>query len=84
MGFDPTNNILAGERHIRVALGRDYADVSPTHGFYKGNARSTLRVGVHVARAQFPVRDEVVPELALVKQDHAIDAANQQAQQQQQ
>src|SRR5947209_2815560 len=30
VGFDPTNNMLAGERHIRVAVGRDYADVPPT------------------------------------------------------
>ena len=26
IGFDPTNNLLAGERHIRTAIGRDYAD----------------------------------------------------------
>ena len=32
VGFDPTNNLLAGERHIRVAIGRDYADVPPTRG----------------------------------------------------
>ena len=29
IGFDPTNNLIAGERHIRVAVGRDYADVPP-------------------------------------------------------
>ncbi|MDB5736242.1 MAG: hypothetical protein JWN16_2879, partial [Alphaproteobacteria bacterium] len=32
VGFDPTNNIMAGERHIRAAVGRDYADVPPTRG----------------------------------------------------
>ena len=26
VGFDPTNNIMAAERHIRAAVGRDYAD----------------------------------------------------------
>ena len=36
VGFDPTNNLIAGERHIRVAIGRDYADVPPTRGVYKG------------------------------------------------
>jgi transglutaminase-like putative cysteine protease len=40
VGFDPTNNILAGERHIRAAVGRDYADVPPTRGTYKGGADS--------------------------------------------
>ncbi len=32
---DPTNDILAAERHIRTAVGRDYADVPPTRGTYK-------------------------------------------------
>ena len=32
VGVDPTNNLFAGERHIRVAVGRDYADVPPTRG----------------------------------------------------
>jgi hypothetical protein len=29
MGFDPTNNLVAGDRHIRTAIGRDYSDVPP-------------------------------------------------------
>jgi transglutaminase-like putative cysteine protease len=74
VGFDPTNNMLAGERHIRVALGRDYADVPPNRGMYKGKARSTLRVGVHVARANFMVHDEEMPELARVTQEQEADA----------
>src|SRR6266567_639767 len=40
LGFDPTNNVLAGDRHIRVAVGRDYADVPPTRGTFKGDAES--------------------------------------------
>jgi transglutaminase-like putative cysteine protease len=27
--FDPTNNIISGERHIVTAYGRDYSDISP-------------------------------------------------------
>jgi transglutaminase-like putative cysteine protease len=70
VGFDPTNDILAQERHVRVALGRDYADVPPTRGIYKGAARkSTLRVGVTVAEASFPAREELTPEMAQVTQD---------------
>ena len=46
VGFDPTNNVLAGTRHIRVAIGRDYADVPPTRGVYKGTARDELSVSV--------------------------------------
>jgi transglutaminase-like putative cysteine protease len=49
IGVDPTNNIHAAERHIRVAIGRDYADVPPTRGVFKGGAASTLAVSVAVA-----------------------------------
>jgi transglutaminase-like putative cysteine protease len=52
VGFDPTNNTLAGERHIAVAVGRDYDDVPPSRGVYKGEAESQLAVGVSVRRAR--------------------------------
>jgi transglutaminase-like putative cysteine protease len=52
VGFDPTNNVVAGERHIAVAVGRDYADVPPSQGVYKGEAESQLAVGVSVRRAR--------------------------------
>ena len=48
VGFDPTNNLIAGERHIRTAVGRDYADVPPTAGVLKGSASSELQVRVRV------------------------------------
>ena len=53
VGFDPTHNSLAGEHHIRVAVGRDYADVPPTRGVFKGLAavRSELAVAVSVGTA---------------------------------
>ena len=58
VGFDPTNNILAGDRHIRVAIGRDYADVPPTRGIYKGNAESELAISVSVQPTRAPVLHE--------------------------
>ncbi len=51
VGFDPTNNTHAGERHIPVGVGRDYSDVPPTRGVFKGDAESRLSVGVSVRRA---------------------------------
>ena len=50
VGFDPTNRLVAGHRHIRVAVGRDYADVPPTRGVFKGLSamRSELSVAVRV------------------------------------
>jgi transglutaminase-like putative cysteine protease len=40
--FDPTNNRMAGHSYLTVAVGRDYADVAPTHGSYCGAAGGTL------------------------------------------
>jgi transglutaminase-like putative cysteine protease len=51
IGFDPTNNVSAAERHIPVAIGRDYSDVPPSRGVYKGDAESQLSVGVSVRQA---------------------------------
>jgi transglutaminase-like putative cysteine protease len=58
VGFDPTNDVLAGERHIRAAVGRDYADVPPTRGTFKGGAESELAIAVSVEPTQAPVRHE--------------------------
>ena len=45
-GFDPTNNVLASESHVKMAMGRDYADVPPSRGVYRGSAPETLTVEV--------------------------------------
>lgn len=52
VGFDPTNNMLANERHVVVAYGRDYADVPPTRGVLKGDAYSLLEVDVSVRQVE--------------------------------
>lgn len=58
VGFDPTNNLMADERHIRVAVGRDYADVPPTRGVFKGSAETELSVSVRVTPADEPPTDD--------------------------
>jgi transglutaminase-like putative cysteine protease len=52
IGFDPTTNRAAGEKHIRTAIGRDYADVPPTMGMMKGKADTQLQVRVRVTPSQ--------------------------------
>ena len=54
VGFDPTNNLVAHHRHIRTAVGRDYADVPPTHGIFRGKTASELYVAVQVREAIMP------------------------------
>jgi transglutaminase-like putative cysteine protease len=46
--LDPTNDVIVGTRHITVAWGRDYGDVSPLRGVLLGGAEHTLHVGVSV------------------------------------
>lgn len=50
IGFDPTNAVLADERYIKIAVGRDYGDVAPILGSYRGNAHCTMAVSVAVER----------------------------------
>jgi transglutaminase-like putative cysteine protease len=62
IGFDPTNNLVAHHRHIRTAVGRDYADVPPTRGIFRGQTESELYVAVHVdAGEKAPELDRNLP-----------------------
>ena len=84
VGFDPTNNLLAGERHIRVAVGRDYAEVPPTRGVFKGTAESELSVAVQVKLADEPDSEEAMRLIAALSQPPEAEHTAQQQQQQQQ
>ncbi len=48
VGFDATNDSLAGQGHIRLAVGRDYGDVAPTSGILRGGGESRIEVEVQV------------------------------------
>jgi transglutaminase-like putative cysteine protease len=51
-GLDPTNDRQADGHYVKVAVGRDYADVSPLKGTYRGTARRQLSVEVLVSRME--------------------------------
>ncbi len=55
--FDPTNNLIPGERHLITAWGRDYGDVAPLKGVVLGGGNHEVEVQVDVW--QFP---DQVPE----------------------
>lgn len=86
VGFDPTNDVLAGERHLRVAIGRDYGDVPPTRGIFRGEAASELSVLVTVSLSDAPMKAErVMPLTTWVSAEPAgANESFDQAQQQQQ
>ena len=47
---DPTNLAPVGERHVVVAVGRDYGDVPPLKGIYRGAPSRTMQVSVTLTR----------------------------------
>jgi transglutaminase-like putative cysteine protease/predicted glutamine amidotransferase len=48
-GFDPTNGLITQTQHVRVAVGRNFRDATPTSGtIYVGGAGETLEVAVQV------------------------------------
>ena len=88
VGWDPTNNLVTGEHHVRVAVGRDYSDVPPTRGVFKGSSgvRSELAVGVSIGSAAArPDREPVsfVPWTSQHVVSSRVDADAAQQQQQQ-
>lgn len=49
LGLDPTNNCIANETHVRLAVGRNFSDCSPVKGTYRGTSSHTLEVAVTVS-----------------------------------
>ncbi len=52
--LDPTNDCEVGERHVKVACGRDYHDSTPTRGVFKGTRTEKLAVSVTMLRQEAP------------------------------
>ena len=85
IGLDPTLGQPAGSRHVRVAYGRDYGDVAPVRGAYKGHAGQHLFVDVGVRPALDRDGQERLEETAAGPVDlKPVDTAPLQEQQQQQ
>ena len=84
IGFDPTNDLVADERHIRVAVGRDYADVPPTRGVFKGTSvvHSELGVTVTVGTA-WAAGAETTPLVPWMSREAAAPLRDAEASQQQ-
>lgn len=48
-GLDPTHNCQIGETYVKIGNGRDYADVPPISGHYRGTLEHTMTVDVKIA-----------------------------------
>jgi transglutaminase-like putative cysteine protease len=85
IGLDPTLGMPLGLQHVRVAYGRDYGDVAPVRGVYKGHAGQRLSVDVRVRPALDDGGREQLNEnkLASAEPPLIVERAQQPAQQQQ-
>jgi transglutaminase-like putative cysteine protease len=83
--FDPTLGLPVGLRHVRIAYGRDYGDVAPVRGVYKGQAGQRLAVDVRVRPAlDDEGREQLTETAAQVPPSAVWERPQQPAQQQQQ
>lgn len=57
--FDPTNNVLPSDRHVTIAWGRDFSDVSPLKGVVLAGGAHRVSVGVDVERR--PAKPDAPP-----------------------
>jgi transglutaminase-like putative cysteine protease len=67
VGFDPTNDRLINDHFVKVAIGRDYRDVSPVRGVYRGAKASEMSVNVAMDvlagyAAPFPLQIQQQPQ----------------------
>ena len=75
LGLDPTNNCIVNDGHVRMAVGRSFADCTPVKGTYKGTGAHTLEVTVHVENGR-PIPGNDLPEApTYVQQSPAVAAA---------
>lgn len=56
VGFDPTHNRLADERYVLIGRGRDYTDIRPFAGTYRGPGNRSLEVSVAVEKLSAQTR----------------------------
>jgi transglutaminase-like putative cysteine protease len=92
LGFDPTNGCPATERFVKVAMGRDFTDVPPNKGTYRGQGQETISVRVATRQLerlpsiswqeQLPPLD--APATAITRFRHEQEGEEQAQQQQQQ
>ncbi len=58
LGLDPTNNCIVNDRHVRLAVGRNFYDCTPVKGTYKGSGEHTLEVSVEISNGNAKKPDD--------------------------
>ena len=95
LGYDPTNDSLIQEQFVKVAVGRDFSDVQPNRGVYRGTGEEHMFARVHTReldrvptlswREQLPKLDaplvEILPQFSKPQEDEVELAMASQQQQ---
>jgi transglutaminase-like putative cysteine protease len=81
-GIDPTNNIWVTDKHIKLAVGRNFNDCSPIKGTFKGSADQNLSVYVSVGYEDGKIFEELNDVPSLAKKKKASTSNETQPQQQ--
>lgn len=68
VGYDPTNARFIDDRFVKVALGRDYRDVSPVRGVYKGLAQSNMSVNIAMDELYDSERQREIADMVFEQQ----------------
>lgn len=78
LGLDPTNNVVVEDKHVRLAVGRNFSDCSPVKGTYKGNSRHNLEVKVTVGyEDEHQHLEEVkLPPVLVITPENPIEPTN--------
>ena len=74
LGLDPTNNCIVNDGHVRMAVGRHFADCTPVKGTYKGTGAHTLEVLVQIENGR-PLPAGAEPEVPVYVQQAPMPAA---------
>jgi transglutaminase-like putative cysteine protease len=92
LGIDPTNDRAVNDHFVKVAVGRDFTDVPPNKGTYRGKAQESISVRVETRalerlpslswQEQLPPLN--VPLTAIVSRPHGVGRPDEEFQQQQQ
>ncbi len=75
LGLDPTNNCIASDRHVKLAIGKNFSDCTPVKGTYKGSSEHTLEVSVSIDNGHVRTNEEkdTIPTFSYTSKNPGIN-----------
>lgn len=75
LGLDPTNNCIVSDRHVRLAIGRNFSDCTPVKGTYKGSSEHVLEVSVIINNGELKKNlvEDIAPSFSYTSKNPGIN-----------